>query len=58
MEDNPNHGAGDLIYNFSSHILTSSKKSILMKGLNFSPPPKVLKTEDYFLNFELLFRDV
>ena len=29
-----------------------------MKGLNFSLPPKSLKSEDYLLNFELLFRSV
>ena len=33
MEDNPKHNANDLIYNFSSRTLTSSQKSILMKGL-------------------------
>ena len=58
MEDNPRHTADALIYNFSSHNLTSSQQSILMKGLNFSLPPKSLKMEDYFLNFELLFRGV
>ena len=55
---NPRHDADALIYNFSSHNLTSSQQSILMKGLNFSLPPKSLKMVDNFLNFELLFRGV
>ena len=58
LDDSPKHNADDLIYNFSSHTLTSSQKTILMKGLNFSLPPKSLKNEDYLLNFELLFRSL
>ena len=58
LEDKPCHKAEDLIYNFSTHVLTPAQKSLLMKGLNFSLPPKSLKSEDYLLNFELLFRGV
>ena len=58
IEVNPKHNANDLIYNFSSRTLTSSQQSILIKGLNFSLPSKGLKTENYFLDFELLFRNV
>ena len=58
LKESPKHEADDLIYNFSSHTLTSAQKSILMKGLNFSLPPKKLKSEDYLLNFELFFREV
>lgn len=58
IEENPKHTAGDLIYNYSSRILTSSQESILMKGLNFALPPKNLVYEDYLLNFELLFRSI
>ena len=58
MEDNPKHDVKDLIFNFSSHVLTSSQESLLMKGLNFALPPKILKYEDYLLDFELLFRTV
>ena len=56
MEDNPKHNVKDLIFNFSSHVLTESQESILMKGLNYALPPKSLKYEDYLLNFELFFR--
>ena len=58
MKDNPKHEVNDLIFNFSSHVLTGSQESILMKGLNYALPPKSLKHEDYLLNFELLFRSV
>ena len=57
LEEQPTHQANDLIFNYSSHILTDAQKSILMKGLNFALPPKKLHYEDYLLNFELLFRN-
>ena len=57
LEDQPVHEADDLIYNFSSHVLTPAQVSILMKGLNFALPPKKLRYEDYLLNFELLYRN-
>ena len=57
MEDNPAHNVDDLVFNFSSHTLTDAQKSILCKGLNFALPPKKLRYEDYFLNFELLFKN-
>ena len=56
--DNPKHDVVDLIFNFSSHTLTKSQESLLMKGLNYALPPKSLKYEDYFLDFELLFRSI
>ena len=55
IEEQPVHEAGDLIFNFSNHRLTTAQQSILMKGLNFALPPKKLRHEDYLLNFELLF---
>ena len=58
LEDCPRHEVSDLIFNFSSHVLTKSQESILMKGLNYALPPKSLKYENYLLNFELLFRSV
>ena len=51
------HDSDDLIFNFSSHVLSNAQKSILMKGLNFALPPKKLRHEDYLINFELLFRN-
>ena len=58
VEDNSKHQVNDLIFNFSSHGLTDSQESILMKGLNYALPPKSFKYEDYLLNFEVLFRSV
>ena len=58
LEDNPKHEVKDLIFNFSSHVLSKSQEAILMKGLNYALPPKSLKYEDYLLNFELLFRSI
>ncbi len=51
------HQANDLIFNFSDHVLSPAQESILMKGLNFALPPKMLRHEDYLINFELLFRN-
>ena len=58
IADNPKHEVKNLIFTFSSHVLTDSQESILMKCLNYALPPKNLKYEDYLLNFELLFRSV
>ena len=52
------HNANDQIFNYSSHTLTKAQESLLMKGLNYALPPKRLKYEDYYLNFELFFRSV
>ena len=56
--ENPKHQANDIIHNFSDHVLTEAQKSVLMKGLNFCIPPGRLKAENYFLDFELLFRKI
>ena len=32
-------------------------ESLLMRGLNFAMPPKILRYEDYMLPFELFYRD-
>ena len=54
----PKHSKDNLIFNYSSHLLTPAQESILMKGLNYALPPKKLKYEDYLLDFELLMRSV
>ena len=46
-----------VIFNYSSHVLTESEKSLLCKGLNFAIPSKTLEYVDYLLPFELLCRD-
>ena len=38
--------------------MSKSEKVLLSKDLNFSLPPKQLKSADYLLNFELFFRDI
>ena len=38
--------------------MSKSEKALLSKDLNFSFPPKQLKSADCLLNFELFFRDI
>ena len=52
------HDPDKVIFNYSSHVLTKSEKSLLCKGLNFVIPPKTLDCADYLLPFELLYRDI
>ena len=48
----------EVIYNFTSYILSETVKVLLCKGLNVAIPPKKFKFENFFLPFEILFRDV
>ena len=34
------HNPDKVIFNFSSHVLNTTEKSLLSKGLNFAIPPK------------------
>ena len=52
------HDPKEVIYNFSSYVLSETEKVLLCKGLNFAIPPKKLKFENYLLPFEILFRNV
>ena len=52
------HDPKEVIYNFSSYVLSETEKTLFCKGLNFTIPPKKLKFENYLLPFEILFRDV
>ena len=52
------HDPDKVVFNYSSHVLTESGKSLLCKGLNFAIPPKTLKYADYLLPFELLYRAI
>ena len=52
------HDPDKVIFNYSSHVLTKSEKSLLWKALDFTIPPKTLEHADYLLPFELLYRDV
>ena len=52
------HDPDKVNFNYSSHILAESDKSLLCKGLNFGIPPTTLEYADYLLPFELLSRDI
>ena len=52
------HDPDEVIFNYSSHVLTESEKSLLCKGLKFAIPSKTLEYADYLLPFELLYRDI
>ena len=52
------HDPDKVIFNYSSHVLTESEKSLLCKGLNLAIPPKTLEYAEYPLPFELLYRDI
>ena len=52
------HDPQKVIFNYSSHVLTESEKSLLWKGLNFAIPPDKLEYSDFLLPFELLYRHI
>ena len=52
------HNPQKVVFNYYSHVLTESGKSLLCKGLNFAIPPDKLKYSDFLLPFELLYRDI
>ena len=52
------HNPDKVIFNFSSHVLNTTEKSLLSKGLNFAIPPKNINYADYMISFELLYWDV
>ena len=52
------HNPDKVSFNFSSHVLNTTEKSLLSKGLNFVIPPKNINYADYMIPFKLLYRDV
>ena len=52
------HDHDKIIFNYSSHNLSKSEKSLICKGLNFAIPPDKLEYSDYLLPFELLYRGI
>ena len=50
------HDPEKVIYNFSSHELTSSEQHLLSKGLRFAIPPRQIDYPDYWPEYELLYR--
>ena len=47
-----------VIFNFSSHTLTSSEKALLVKGLNLSIPPKELNYGTFLQPFESFYSKI
>ena len=54
----PKHNPDRVIFNFSKVSLSDAEKSLLVKGLRFSLPPKKLNYADYLVNFELFYRSI
>ena len=47
-----------MTFNYSFHVLTESRESLLCKGLNLAIPTKTLEYADYLLPFELRYRNI
>ena len=58
IENKPKQDPEKVIFNFSKVSLTEAEKSLLVKGLSFSLPPKLLSYSDYLINFELFYRSI
>ena len=54
----PKHDPDRVIFNYSKISLSDAEKSLLVKGLRFSLPPKKLNYADYLVNFELFNRSI
>ena len=54
----PKHDPDRVIFNYSKISLSNAEKSLLVKGLRFSLPPKKLNYADYLVNFELFCRSI
>ena len=57
-ECKPKQDAEKVTFSFSNVSLTEAEKSLLVKGLSFSLPPKKLSYSDYLVNFELFYRSI
>ena len=54
----PKHNPDGVIFNYSKISLSDTEKSLLVRGLRFSLPPKKLNYADYLTNFELFYRSI
>ena len=54
----PRQDPEKVIFNYSNISLSDADKSLLVKGLKFSIPPKKLSYADYLTNFELFYRSI
>ena len=50
------HDPEKVIFNFSSHELTSSEKHLLSKELRFAIPNRQIDYSGYLAGYELLYR--
>ena len=57
-ERQPKNDPVKFIFNYSNIFLSDAEKSLLVKGLKFSIPPKKLNYADYLVNFELFYRSI
>ena len=48
----------NVLFNFSSYVLSDNGKSLLSKSLNFSVPNKNVEISEYLCPFELLYPEV
>ena len=54
----PKHNPDRFIFNNSKISLSNAEKSLLVKGLRFSLPPKKLNYADYLTNFESFYKSI
>ena len=54
LKQNPD----EVIFNYSKISLSDTKKSLLVRGLRFSLPPKKLNYAHYLTNFELFYKSI
>ena len=54
LKQNPD----EVIFNYSKISLSDTEKSLLVRGLRFSLPPKKLNYADYLTNLELFYRSI
>ena len=47
----------NVVFNYSSRVLTTHEQSVLSRGLRFCLPPKTLDKNEITCSFELLYRD-
>ena len=50
------HNPDEVIFNYSKISLSNTNKSLLVRGLRFSLPPKKLNYAHYLTNFELFYK--
>ncbi len=58
LDTSSSHNPDEVIFNYSSYVLTEEEKEVLCLGLNFSLPPQKLNLPSHLVPFELLFRAV